>query len=64
MVSMDRALPLRPWVCYPIGITELDTALLTHRTNTCKLFKNVSIKLPGWLRAIHPLSGAPSPTNL
>lgn len=49
-----------PWVRLPMGITELDTALLTHKTNTCKLFKNISIKLPGWLRAIHPLSGAPS----
>lgn len=51
---------LTPWVRLPMGITELDTALLTHKTNTCKLFKNISIKLPGWLRAIHPLSGAPS----
>lgn len=40
-----------PWACYPMGITEPDTALLTHETNTCKLFKNISIKLPGWLRA-------------
>lgn len=40
-----------PWACSPVGITEPDTALLTHETNTCKLFKNISIKLPGWLRA-------------
>lgn len=60
MVSMDSTC-YGTQVRYPIGITELDTALLTHKTNTCKLFKNISIKLPGWLRAIHPLSGAPSP---
>lgn len=40
-----------PWACSPVGITEPDNALLTHETNTCKLFKNISIKLPGWLRA-------------
>lgn len=33
------------------GITDPDTALLTQKTNTCKLFKKISIKLPGWLRA-------------
>lgn len=60
MVSMDSTSYPTPWVRFPTGITELDTALLTHKTNTCKLFKDISIKLPGWLRAIHPLSGAPS----
>lgn len=61
MVSMGRALLSDFWVCYPVGITNLDTALLIHETNTCKLFKNISIKLPGWLRAIHLLSAAPCP---
>lgn len=38
------------------------TALLTHETNTCKLFKNISIKLPGWLRAA-PIRSARAPSS-
>lgn len=45
-----------------MGITEPDTALLTHETNTCKLFKNISIKLPGWLRAA-PIRSARAPSS-
>lgn len=51
-----------PWACYPVGITEPDTALLTHETNTCRLFKNISIKLPGWLRAA-PIHSARAPSS-
>lgn len=51
-----------PWACYPVGITEPDTALLTHETNTCRLFKNISIKLPGWLRAA-PIHSAHAPSS-
>lgn len=50
------------WACPPRGITEPDTALLTHETNTCELFKNISIKLPGWLRAA-PIHSAPAPSS-
>lgn len=54
---------LAPGLALPWAITEPDKALLTHETNTCKLFKNISIKLPGWLRAalIHS-AHAPSST--
>lgn len=51
-----------PWACSPMGITEPDTASLTHETNTCKLFKNISIKLPGWLRAA-PIHSARAPSS-
>lgn len=50
-----------PWACSPVGVTEPDKALLTHETNTCKLFKNISIKLPGWLRAA-PIRSARAPS--
>lgn len=37
-----------PWACYAMGITEPDTALLTHETNTCRLFKKYFNKT-AWL---------------
>lgn len=43
------------------------TALLTHETDICKLFKVISIKLPGWLWTVlihsahEPLSLLPLP---
>lgn len=38
MDSRDRAFS-NPWTHCPEGVTEPDTASLTHKTNTCKLFK-------------------------
>lgn len=53
---------LAPGLALPWAITEPDKALLTHETNTCKLFINISIKLPGWLRAA-PIHSAHAPSS-
>lgn len=53
---------LAPGLALPWAITEPDKALLTHETNTCKLFKKISIKLPGWLRAA-PIHSAHAPSS-
>lgn len=52
-------------ISYPtpgLAVPGDHTALLTHETNTCKLFKNISIKLPGWLRAA-PIRSARAPSS-